>query len=121
MKEILYLVALVAVRGPGPWADVYQRLVERNCSYDEKQRDYVGKKRVVGRIAGQIISLIYGLLRTDAELLARTPVREPLPEPMLYDPVVHHAHQTGGYQLMKAQTRLMRILEALPRQEPAQQ
>jgi transposase len=114
MKAMMYLVAMNAVGQPGPWADLYHRLVERTCSYDERRRDFRGKKRVLGRIAGQLIALIYGLLRADVELRARTPVREPLPEPLLYDPAVHHAHQTGGYQSMKQQTRPLRLVQVLP-------
>jgi hypothetical protein len=72
MKAMMYLVAMKAVQEPGPWADLYQRLVERGSSYDERRREYIGKKRILGRIAGQMISLLYGLLRADEELRART-------------------------------------------------
>jgi transposase len=112
-KAMMYLVAMKAVQEPGPWADLYQRLVERGCSYDERRREYIGKKRILGRIAGQMISLLYGLLRADEELRARTPAHEPLPEPLLYDATTHHAHQTGAYQSMKVSARPARIVRLL--------
>jgi hypothetical protein len=115
MKAAMYLVAVNAVQEPGPWADLYHRLVERSCAFDERRREYIGKKKVLGRIAGQLIALIYGLLRTDAEVCARTPAREPLPDPRVYDPAIHRAHQTGGYQSMKQQTRPIRLVQVPPR------
>jgi hypothetical protein len=118
MKSMMFLVAMNAVQEPGPWSDLYHRLVERTCTYDERRRDYSGKKRVLGRIAGQLISIIYGLLRTDVELRARTAAHELLPEPQLYDPAIHHAHQTGGYRSMKQQPRPARIVQ-LPRRQGA--
>jgi hypothetical protein len=69
---------------------------------------------VLGRIAGQIISLMYGLLRADVELREQIPAHEPLPEPLLYDPAIHHAHQAGGYRSMKVQRRPHRLVQ-LPR------
>jgi transposase len=104
MKATMFLVAVRAVAAPGPWADLYHRLVERGCAFDERKRDYVGKKRILGRIAGQLLALIHGLLRTDIELRPRTPPQESLPEPRLYDPAIHLAHQAGGYQSLKQQT-----------------
>lgn len=123
VKAMMYLVAMKAVQTPGPWADLYQRLVERGCSYDERRRDYIGKKRILGRIAGQMISLAYGLLRTDEELRARTPAREPLPEPLLYDAATHHAHQIGAYHSMKvpAQPTRISIIQLSRRAESCQE
>jgi len=97
MKAMMYLVAMQAIQDPGPWADLYQRLVERGCSYDERRREYLGKKRIVGRIAGQMLALLYGVLRADVDLRARTPAHEPLPAPLLSDATTHHAQQTGAY------------------------
>lgn len=121
VKAMMYLVAMKAVQEPGPWADLYQRLVERGCSYDERRRDYIGKKRILGRIAGQMISLLYGLLRADEELCARTPAHEPLPEPLLYDAATHHAHQTGAYHSMKVPARPAHIIQVSQRAESCQE
>jgi len=121
MKAMMYLVAMKAIQDPGPWADLYERLVERGCSYDERRREYSGKKRILGRIAGQMIALLYGLLRSDVELRARTPAHEPLPEPLLYDATLHHAHQTGAYHSMKGPARPARIVRLARRAEPHQE
>jgi hypothetical protein len=118
MKAMMYLVAMKAIQDPGPWADLYQRLVERGCAYDERRREYIGKKRILGRIAGQMIALLYGLLRSDVELRARTPAYEPLPEPLLYDATTHHAHQTGAYHAMKVPARPVRLVQLARRAEP---
>jgi transposase len=100
MKPVMYLAALSAIRRDTEWAALYQRLVERKCSYDERLGRYRGRKKVIGRIAGQMTAMIYGLLRAEAELRARTPTGIPLPEPRLYDRAIHHAHRTGAYRSM---------------------
>jgi hypothetical protein len=111
MKPVMYLVAIRAIQGDTEWAHLYHRLVERKCAYDERTRAYRGRKKVVGRIAGQITSMIYGLLRAEAELRARTPTGTPLPEPRLYDAAIRHAHRAGGYRSMKPQHRPAQIIE----------
>jgi hypothetical protein len=68
------MVELLTFRG--------KRLLPRLCTYD-RTREYRGKKKVLGRIAGQIVSMIYALLKTDQETLSRVPPGE-LPHPMLY-------------------------------------
>jgi Transposase IS116/IS110/IS902 family len=121
MKAMMYRVAMKAIQDPGPWADLYERLVERGCSYDERRREYIGKKRILGRIAGQMSALLYGLLRSDVELRARPPAHEPLPEPLLYDAPLHHAHQTGAYHSMKGPARPARLVRLARRAEPHQE
>ncbi len=104
MKATLYLVVGNAIQQPEcEWARLYARLVPRKCSYDERRQRYVGKNKVMARIAGQLVSTIYVLLKRDAELLARSaPGRLP-PEPVLYDPAVHRAHWEGHYRASKPQ------------------
>jgi hypothetical protein len=114
IKPLMYLVALTAIRGDTEWSDLYHRLVERKCSYDERTQSYRGRKKVVGRIAGQIISMIYGLLRAEAELRARMPADAPLPEPQVYERAIHHAHRTGAYRSMKPHTAPARIVQLSP-------
>ena len=41
------------------WANMYERLVPIKCGYDERTRTYKGKVKVFGRIAGQMIEMIY--------------------------------------------------------------
>lgn len=114
IKPLMYLVALTAIREATEWADLYHRLVERKCSYDERTQSYRGRKKVVGRIAGQIISMIYGLLRAEVELRARMPAGAPLPEPQVYEQAIHHAHRTGAYRSMKPRTAPARIVQLSP-------
>jgi transposase len=102
MKQLLYLIVGNAVQNPDcEWARIYERLVPIKCSYDERKQEYVGKNKVMARIAGQITSTIYALLKYDAETLARHAAGRPLPAPMLYDPAVHRAHREGQYRSLK--------------------
>lgn len=113
-RATMYLVVMNAVQKDNAWASLYKRLVPTKCAYDERKGDYVGKNKVIGRVAGQMISQIYMLLKTDAELLATlSPGLEP-PEPLLYDPEVHRAHVAGGYTPAKGRPIPARIV-ALPR------
>jgi transposase len=96
-KQTLYLVAWAAIRMDTEWASIYQRLVPRKCTYDERLREYRGRKRVIGRICGQLISLIYTLLRRDYETLAHLAPGVAPPPPMLYDRETHHRDCQGHY------------------------
>src|SRR5215470_5081439 len=93
------------------WARIYQRLLPRLCTYDERTRDYRGKKKVIGRIAGQMASMIYALLKTDQETLSQTPSGEVPPPPMLYDPAIHRKHREGSYRSLKPNTEPRRIVQ----------
>jgi transposase len=98
MKRTMYLVALQAVRlKESEWAHLYNRLVPVKCSYDERRRAFVGKGKVLGRIAGQISALIFTLLKRDQERVLQARDAAP-PEPELYDPQTHHRHRSGQYQ-----------------------
>jgi transposase len=114
MKQTLYLVVANAIQRPEcEWARLYLRLVPRKCSYDERRQRYIGTNKVLARIAGQLISTIYALLKRDAEALAQSvPGRLP-PEPVLYDPAIHKAHREGHYRSSKPQ-RSRSIIMALP-------
>ena len=41
--------------------------------------------KVIGRIAGQMASMIFALLKTDQETLSKVPPGQEPPPPMLYD------------------------------------
>lgn len=101
-KQILSLVVCSALRKKDcEWAHLYERLLPRMCAYDEAVQAYRGKKRVIGRIAGQIAAQVYALLKTDHELLSQlAPGKDP-PAPLLYDPKVNKRHREGGYQPLK--------------------
>ena len=116
-RTLLYLAVWHAIQEDCVWARLYQRLVPKKCSYDERKRDYVGKQKVIGRVAGEMISMIYMLLRTDAELLATIPPDMQPPDPMLYDPAVHQAHVAGAYVPAKKRPTPARITRLPQRTE----
>jgi transposase len=99
MKQTMYLVVWQAIRLKDcEWAKIYERLVPIKCSFDERTRSYTAKGKVIGRIAGQIISVIFTLLKRDQELLSKLPPGTLPPEPQLYDPQLHRQHRSGQYQ-----------------------
>jgi transposase len=105
MKQVMFLVVGNAVRLDTEWAKLYNRLVPLKCSYSEKTRSYQGKLKVFGRIAGQIIAMIYALLKKDYEVVSKVPPGEEPPEPSLYDPAVHQSHRQGNYIPLKSPHR----------------
>jgi hypothetical protein len=111
MKQMLFLTAASAITFDCEWARIYQRLLPRLCTYDERTRDYRGKKKVLGRIAGQIASMIYALLKTDQETMSQVPPGEVPPPPMLYDRETHRKHQEGSYRSLKPKTEPRKIVQ----------
>jgi transposase len=109
-RALLYMAVCAAIREDNQFANLYQRLVPKKCSYDERKQDYVGRNRVIGTVAGRMICMIYMLLRTDAELLATVPADMEPPAPKLYDPEVHRAHARGGYVPAKQRAKPARIV-----------
>jgi hypothetical protein len=97
MKKTMYLIAWTAIGTETQWAEVYKRLVPLKCRYDEKLQTYKGKGTVLGRIAGQIISLVYALLRRDYEQLSHLAPDAKPPDPQLYDPALHRKHRLEQY------------------------
>lgn len=95
LKQTLYLVALRAIKEDTEFREIYNRLVKAHCAYDERTGRYVGKNKVIGRIAGQIAGVIYSLLKADHDLLSYLADGEEAPPPKLYDRELHHAHRTG--------------------------
>ena len=57
----------------------------------------------MGRIAGQVISVIFVLLKRDSEALGKLPFGAKLPEPVLYDPEIHRQHRAGQYRAFTQQ------------------
>jgi hypothetical protein len=81
------------------------------CRYDERKKDYRGKLKVIGRIAGQMASMIFALLKTDQETLSKVPPGQEPPPPMLYDPEVHRRHREGNYRSLKPGTQPRKIIQ----------
>jgi hypothetical protein len=114
MKQMLFLMAARATTLDYEWARIYQRLLPRLATYDERTKSCRGKMRVLGRIAGQMATMIFALLKTDYETLSQVAPGEPPPPPMLYDPAIHRKHQEGHYRSLKPGTRPRKIIQ-LPR------
>ena len=96
LRKLFFLAVGNAIRMDCEWTRMYVRLVSRKCAYDERTRTYRGKVKVMGRIAGQMISTIYALLKHDQEVLAQAERGRPAPQPLLYDPLVRQAHRRGA-------------------------
>jgi transposase len=102
MKQMMFLIVCNAIQRPKcEWARIYVRLLPKKCRFDERTRRFKGRGAIIGRIAGQMISTIYALLKRDAELLAQLPPGASAPAPALYDPAVHRAHIEGNYRPSK--------------------
>jgi transposase len=98
LKQALFLAAWGAIRdGNNEFARLYERLVPRKCAFDERKREYIGKNKVVGRVAGQLVTVLFTLLKRDQEVLAKANGNPLLPEPTLYDPTLHRRHRAGLY------------------------
>jgi transposase len=110
LKPAFYLAVWRAIRLDGEWARLYERLVPLKCRYDEKKRTVVGRGRVSGRVAGQMLSVAYTLLKKDQEMLDKLPAGTSVPEPALYDPEIHHKHRAGLDQAPSAE-RLRKLIE----------
>lgn len=95
MKNMMYLIVWAAIKGDNEWHDIYERLIPLKCAYDARKKMYIGKNKVIGRLAGQIIEVIFSLLKRDYDMLAALGPGEPLPEPILYDRRIHQAHRSG--------------------------
>jgi transposase len=116
MKQMLFLAVFQAVRlRDNEWARLYERLVKAKCPYDERTQSYVGKTKVIGRVAGQMTEAIYALLKRDAELLSKVPPGQDPPPPLLYDPEVHRRHREGLYRPLKSTPPLNTITVLHPR------
>jgi hypothetical protein len=93
IKTMLYMIAIQSLNHDTPWKALYDRLVPLKCSYDERLGRYRGRMKVVGRVIGQMLSVVYTLLKRDYDLLASTPAgKEPAP-PELYDAVKHRMNK----------------------------
>lgn len=111
-KKMLFLIVGNAIQmKDSEWAKLYERLVPRMCMYDEARQVYRGKVKVMARIAGQIIAVMYALLKKDAELLHKLGSGGLVPEPMLYDPAIHQAHRQGKYRSMKPRRKRNTIVD----------
>lgn len=120
-KKALFLIVANAIQLDSEWKRLYERLVPKKCSYDERTREYKGKKKVIGRIAGQMISLIYGLLKRDQEVVQNTAPGHTPPNSELYDAVKHKTHRKVSIvhsNRVQSQVMWSISLLAIPRRMP---
>ena len=92
------------------WAKLYERLVPRKCAYDERRQANRGTGKVIGRVAGQMIEMLYALLKQDAEVLSQVAPGETPPDPILYDPEIHRRHRSGEYRPLKNAPRQRKVI-----------
>jgi transposase len=97
-KHTMYLAVWRAIQWDSEWKEIYERLLPRKCRTDERTHRLIGREKVIGRLAGQMTSVIYALLKQDHELLARTELGKQPPEPTLYDRATHREHRLGRYR-----------------------
>jgi transposase len=97
MRQTMYLIVWRAIQWDTDWKEVYDRLVARKCHIDERTRRLVGREKVIGRLAGQMTSVIFVLLKKDQEILAHLAPGVTPPEPQLYDSALHRKHRLGQY------------------------
>ncbi len=113
LKRTLYLVVWHTLRHPdNEFARLYTHLVPRKCVYDERTRQYRGKGKVLGRVAGQLITVMFTLLKRDQERLAHAK-GDMLAAPELYDPELHRRHRAGQYR-PPARTMLGTVVQSPP-------
>jgi transposase len=114
MKQTMYLIVWRAIQWDAEWKAMYERLLARKCRSDERTRRLIGREKVIGRLAGQMTSVIYTLLKQDQELLAHlSPGPEP-PSPALYDPELHRQHRLGRYQPSRSAAKAPQLIQPPP-------
>src|SRR6266567_5155528 len=63
MKQTMYLIVWRAIQWDEGWKEMYERLISRKCRSDERTRRLIGREKVIGRLAGQMASVMYTLLK----------------------------------------------------------
>jgi transposase len=117
IKQMFFLIVCNAIhQQESAWRQLYERLLPRLCSYDERKQAYRGKTRVLVRIAGQMTTMVYAFLAHDAEVLAHVPPGQEPPPPVCYDPEIHWRHRHGEYRPLKTSPAVRPLLQ-LPNQQ----
>ncbi|GAC1653162.1 MAG: hypothetical protein NVS4B12_24840 [Ktedonobacteraceae bacterium] len=111
MKQMMYLIVWTAIKMDCEWARIYERLVPIKCSYDERTRKYTARGKVIGRIAGQMISVAYVLLKKDQETMSKWLPGTKQPDMELYDPEIHRKHRSGQYQSSSSYVKPNKLIQ----------
>ena len=101
----MYMIAWRAVQADTEWRELYERLVKEKCVYDMRLKEYKGKNKVLGRVIGQMINMIYIFLKKDAELMANIAEGADVPAPVLYDREIHRQHRQYGHRFIRENDR----------------
>lgn len=110
MKQVFFLVVVHAIQQENAWARLYQRLVPKKCAFDDRRGSYRAKLKVIGRVAGQIIEMVYALLKQDAEVLSQVPAGAASPDPICYDAEIHQEHVNGAYRPLKHNQSVRKLI-----------
>ncbi len=73
-----------------------------------------GIQKVIGRLAGQMTSVIYTLLKQDQKLLAHLSPGVNPPSPAIYDPELHRRHRMGRYQPSRSGAKSPQLIQPPP-------
>lgn len=84
LKRTMRMVAMTAIVKDPTWEALYERLKLVKCYYDPRKKKQMGKMKVIGRIIGQMITLIYRLLKRDRRLINEHQPWGPVPPPETY-------------------------------------
>lgn len=85
LQRTIFLTVLSAIENDPRWKAKYERLVPLKCQWNERKQEWQGRIKVIGRIAGDMIRVIYTLLKKDYDLLAGLAPDSKPPDPELYD------------------------------------
>lgn len=111
MKQTMYLIVWRAIQWDTDWKEIYEQRSARKGRLDERTRRLIGREKVIGRLAGQMTSVMYALLKKDQELLSHVaPGGEP-PEPQCYDSALHRQHRMGRYQSSRHAKTLPQLIQ----------
>jgi len=85
LKQTVMMMVMAAVQRDDHYKALYDRLLKKHCVYNERKKDYLHKMLAVGRVAGQMIGVIWHLLYHDAAIVAAAAAKgEPPPPPELF-------------------------------------
>jgi len=96
LKQAIFMATFNALKTDTQLKTKYERLVLRKCNLDLRTGKYVGRMKCVGRICGDVLTLVYVLLKKDYDLLQSLPPGKTPPDPGLYSRELHKKHCLRG-------------------------
>jgi transposase len=89
LRQTMCFVGMRAIQRDTEWRTLHDRLVERLCPYDARLKRRKGKMKVLSRVIGQILTVMYTLLKQDTQTLAQMTPGGEMPPPALYNRARH--------------------------------